>query len=90
MPNSCKGRYGRVAVVELETVGGPTPKMISERARGLARIVTTWERMHRGYSDSPNTAFARAVAEAEKMATELNAEWVAAHPTEVLLAEVAR
>ena len=71
MPLTCKGRYGRVAVVEVEDPN-VTPKMISERARNVRRVVETWERQYWGRTD--RCAFYRAVGEAQQMADKLNAE----------------
>jgi hypothetical protein len=42
MPNSCKGRYRRVGVVKTD---GTAPKMLSYRARGVVRVIKTWERL---------------------------------------------
>lgn len=70
MPSSCRGRYGRVALVEV--VRRWTPRMISTRALGVVRIVETWERLHRGWNDGDNTAFSRALQEARERAAELN------------------
>ena len=72
MPASCFGRYGRVAVIEIED-GLPAdfqPAMISERARGVVRIVQTWEKCNIGKTD--RCAFARARARAEALANKLN------------------
>lgn len=69
MPNSCWGRYIRVAVLEVEK--GTTPKMISSRARGVVRVVRTWEKCHDGGSRS---ASARALKEARELAASLNAQ----------------
>jgi len=69
MPNSCWGHYGRVAVIE--TVDGTKPRMISERARGVVRIVRTWERQHIGRTK--RSAFQVACAEAVALAEQLNA-----------------
>ena len=69
MPGSCKGRYRRVAVIEIEAGFAGEPKMISERARGVARIVATWERLSDGRTE--RCAFSRALAEAETMAATL-------------------
>lgn len=68
MPSSCKGHYKRIAVIEL-TPGAPEPKMISERAKGVVRIVQTWEKLNVG---GPDSAFQRALVEAEAMAGKLN------------------
>lgn len=72
MPSSCRGTYARVAVLEVEP--GATPKMISTRARGVLRVVETWERLHCGkYAGrGGRCAFSRALAAAEEMAAELN------------------
>jgi hypothetical protein len=69
MPASCWGRYGRVAVVELDDTG-TRPKMISPRARGIARIVRVWEGLNIGKTD--RCAYARAFDEALELAAELN------------------
>ncbi len=49
MPNSSWGRYGRVAIVEVD-VGGTQPKII--RDTKTARVVCAWERQHIGSTDS--------------------------------------
>lgn len=74
MPNSCWGRYRRVAVLEVET--GTVPAMISGRARGVVRVVQTWEKRHVGTTD--RCAYERAVAEAQELAAELNSEMAVA------------
>lgn len=71
MPSTVKHPYRRVAVVELAEPG-VVPKMISSRARGVARIVQTWERCHVG-SGGPRTAYGRALEEARRLADRLNA-----------------
>jgi hypothetical protein len=70
MPTTCWGRYGRVAVVRLEDGFEGTPKMISERARGVEEVVALWDRQHIG--STTRCAFSRALAEAEAMCEELN------------------
>ena len=70
MPASCWGRYRRVAVVRLEDGFTGEPKMISERARGLAEIVEEWRACSVGTTD--RSAYRRAVAEAEALAARLN------------------
>lgn len=70
MPSSCKGRYGKVAVVELEPGFEGRPAMISERAKGVARIVTLDRRLNVGGARS---AFALAHIEAQKLCAKLNA-----------------
>ncbi len=71
MPAKCWGTYRRVAVVELDSSlpDGERPRMISARARGVARVVETWERRNVGTTD--RCAYARALAEAEALAAEL-------------------
>ena len=74
MPNSCWGKYRRVAVVEVELVDGAPvkPKMISARARGVVAVRATWEKLNVGHT--ARCAFQRAVAEAEELAAEINAD----------------
>ena len=69
MPSSCRGRYGKVAVLEIEA--GSQPAMISERAKGVIRIVRIWDKCSMG---GPKSAFGRAKAEAETLCAELNKE----------------
>lgn len=68
MPSSCWGRYVRVAVLEVEA--GARPRMISERARGVVRIVRVWSPCHVG--KTRRSASAVAIREAEELAQELN------------------
>jgi hypothetical protein len=67
MPGSCKGVYKRVAVMEVEP--GAEPKMISERAKGVIRVVQTWENLNVGKTDK--CAYSRALRVAEMMAKRL-------------------
>ena len=69
MPSSCWGTYRRVAVVEIER--GAVPKMISLRARGVVRVLRTWERLNVGCTSK--CAYARALAEAYDYCDRLNA-----------------
>jgi hypothetical protein len=71
MPASCKDRYGRVAVCEVEL--GVRPKMISERAKGMVRIVSLRDKLHAG-TGGPRTAYSIALADAERLAAGLNLE----------------
>lgn len=71
MPLHCKGRYRRVAVVELQPGYIGYPAMIATHARGVARVVKTWERLHVGKTD--RCAYARALADAWALADALNA-----------------
>jgi len=68
MPAKVKAPYRRVAV--LEVTPGAAPKMISARARGVVRVVQTWERQHVGLTD--RCAYQRALAEAHALAARLN------------------
>jgi len=73
MPNSCWGRYGRVALLEVrcDDEGRPIlPGLISDRPHCVVRIVRTWERLNKGTTD--RCAFAVALQEAEDLACELN------------------
>ena len=85
MPNSVKARYRRVAVVE--TDGTAYPKMISERAKGVKRIVETWERCNVGRNK--RSAYARALAEASELCDRLNAAEQAARKNRELNREAA-
>lgn len=67
MPASCKGVYKRIAIVE--TVSAERPKMISERTKGVIRIVRSWERLHVGKTE--RCAYARAMREAEGLLASL-------------------
>jgi len=68
MPGSCWGRYGRVAVLEVEPDVADVA-MISARARGVRRIVRLWDRRHVG---GPRSAFTVALREATALRAELN------------------
>lgn len=70
MPSSCKGRYRRVAVLEVED-GVERASMISDRARDVIRVVETWEKLNVGSTD--RCAFRVARREAETLAGRLNA-----------------
>ena len=73
MPSSCKGRYGKVAVVQLNqeyTAQGKRPKFIGERAKGVLRVV--WQSGPQNMGKTERCGFARARAEAERYAHELN------------------
>jgi len=69
MPSSARGEYRRVAVVETDLPEGEEPKMISERARGVVRLVRTWERLNVGKTE--RCAFQRALSEAYELAESL-------------------
>lgn len=71
MPASCWGEYGRVAVLEVDA-DREHVSMISRSARGVHRIVDIWERCYVGKTD--RCAYARALADAQALADELNAD----------------
>lgn len=68
MPVSCWGKYRRVAVVEVRD--GATPSMISERAKGVKKIVKLWDNLNVGRTG--RCAYRRALSEAVSMADDLN------------------
>ena len=70
MPSSVRSPYRRVAVVETDLPEGAEPKMISERARGVIRIVETWERQFVGATEK--CAYQRALSEAEALVEKLS------------------
>lgn len=74
MPGSCYGgsNYYRVAVIEVEE-GVDSVSMISKRAKGVRKIVRTWERVYAGQS-FPNgeCAASRAYQEAVTIMRELD------------------
>lgn len=70
MPSKVKARYRKVAVVELMPGFENEPAMISERARGVKRIVKLWD--HQNVGKNIRSAYAKAVAEAKAMAAQLN------------------
>lgn len=72
MPLTCWGRYRHVAVVELHPDFQGTPKMISERARGVRRIVSDRRRLFDGKTG--RCAYQAALREATAEAAALNAE----------------
>ena len=73
MPSSCWGRYRRVAVLEVaDTVRDDRDvTAISENAKGVLRVVRTWERLRDGTTE--RCAFMRALREAQDVAEALNA-----------------
>lgn len=69
MPAKCWGRYNRVAVIEVHS-DLTRVKMISEHARGVIRIVATWEKCNVG--KTARCAYRVALSEAEAMCARLN------------------
>jgi hypothetical protein len=71
MPASCWGNYARVAILEVEDgLYGDDIKMISSRARGVVRVVATWEKLNVGKTE--RCAYDRAWVEATEIAEKLN------------------
>lgn len=68
MPNSCKGTYRNIAVIETDCK--TLPKMISDRARGCVRIVQYWGPCNVG--TTPRSAFAKAQDEAKVLKKSLD------------------
>jgi hypothetical protein len=71
MPSTVRSPYRRVAVLEVDLPKGVAyPKMISDRAAGVVRVVRTWERLNVGLT--ARSAYAKALIEAEALAARLN------------------
>lgn len=72
MPLSCKGRYRRVAIVEVDRVSLPfgVPRMISSRAKGVLRIVEDLGNLNVG--KTKRGAYQKAYSEAEEKCKRLN------------------
>lgn len=74
MPACCWGQYRRCGVVIVDTdqlpEGESEPRMLSIRARGVLRVVETWEDLNVGVTD--RCAFARAEVQAEALAYRIN------------------
>jgi hypothetical protein len=64
------GRYRHVAVLEIEP--GTKPAMISERARGVLRVV--WDSGAVSVGKTEKSAYARAQREAAELLVKLQAE----------------
>lgn len=73
MPGSCNYPYGRVAVVELEPGLTEYPKMISDRAIGVRRIIALEDR--RSIGRTRYSAYGRSLARCQDLAEDLNGEW---------------
>jgi hypothetical protein len=72
MPSSCRRTYRNVALVQVTSeylAQGLRPKMISEHARGVAAVRHMG---HHSVGKTSRSAYARAVAEAEVLASQLN------------------
>ena len=64
MPSSCWGKYGRVAIMEMEA-DAPFPAMISPRASGCVKIHKVWNKLFWGTSE--RCALRRAVEAARQL-----------------------
>ena len=71
MPGRCSGSYRKVAILEVLD-GVDKVSMISDRAKGVIRIVARWDRLSVGKTD--RCAYRRALAQAEDMLARLNAK----------------
>jgi hypothetical protein len=72
MPSKCWGQYRRVALVQLTqeyTAKDWRPKMISDRARGVVRLI---DYGHHNVGMTERCAYRRTLAQAEARARELN------------------
>ncbi len=78
----CWGTYRRYAVVELEPGFIGRPRQISTRARGVARIVETWENCCVG--TTRHCSSARAAADAQDLCDDLNGRWGARAQAEAM------
>ena len=81
MPTSCWGgdNYRRVGIVavnweNLAYEQRAEPSMISDRARGVMRVVVTWERLYEGKTE--RCAFRRALDEAIEECRRMNMAYV--------------
>lgn len=69
MPASCWGKYKRIGVLEVED---DTKKvaMISKRAKGVIRVVRTWENLNVG--KGVRDAYSRALSEANDLIDDMH------------------
>ena len=73
MPSNCWGVYKKVAVVQLTVdyaINNRRPKMISNRARGVSRIIKVWNRLY--FGTTPRSAYGRALIQAEELCARYN------------------
>lgn len=79
MPATCRGKYRRIAIVELDQAylvtsrlaGWPDPDLrIDSRDKRIKNIVHVWDRLHVGSTD--RCEYARTLATARAMLDELN------------------
>lgn len=64
------GGYVKIAVVEVEDDWPGEPAMISERSRGVIRVVERWDRLYNGLTE--NCAAGRVRLEAAQLVERLN------------------
>jgi hypothetical protein len=73
MPQSCKGRYRKIALVELmgswDFNAGTLPQAIDSRSKKIRRIV---QMGNHSVGSTPRCAYQRTLAEAERRVQELN------------------
>jgi hypothetical protein len=62
------GRHGKVAICEVKA--GVKPKMISERAKGMVRIIELHDHLYKG---GPKSGYATTLEDAKRKCAELNA-----------------
>lgn len=70
MPSSCKGKYRRIGILLVDDLHTNGVKMISSRAKGVIKVIATWEKLNCGTTS--RCAFSRAMDEAESMCDDLN------------------
>jgi DNA repair exonuclease SbcCD ATPase subunit len=71
MPSSVRSRYVRLGVLEVEDSVSEV-SAISKSAKGVIRIVRTWEKLHVGKTE--RCAYRIALAEARELMNRLNDE----------------
>ena len=70
MPASCRGQYRRAALVIVDTDVCAIPKMISERARGVVRLIDSTGGLHVGRTEKG--AWQRKMTNMERIARIIN------------------
>lgn len=69
MPSSCWGRYGKIAVLEVDDDLDQV-SMISEHAKGCHRVIEIWDRLHVGSTDQDE--WTGAMEQAQELCDRLN------------------
>lgn len=67
MPSKCKGRYGKIAVVE---TSGQMPKQMHPKHKSVKRIIEVWDRRHIGKTE--RSEFQKCLKEANDLCETLN------------------